>query len=128
MIATRISNTYFSHLLLDKYPKFYGEFCSLLNNLQIKYALLPQTNDIWCRDYMPVQVSKNEFVQFKYFPDYLNAKKWRKTISDISAICKSIGLKPKVSDIKIDGGNVVRSKTKAIMTDKIFKENPEYTP
>jgi len=97
-----------------------------LEHKAIKCDLLPHTNDIWCRDYMPIQIAENSFVQFKYDPIYLQAKRYRKTIADASEVCKSIGIKPMVSDIKIDGGNVVKSRTKVVMTDRIFKENPEY--
>ncbi len=26
--------------------------------------VIPETSDIWCRDYMPVQLSENSFCQF----------------------------------------------------------------
>ena len=128
MITDQETNfVYFSDLLPKRHPVFSKELTVMLTRKGIKYGLLPDTNDIWCRDYMPIPIAENSFVQFKYDPIYLQAKKYRKTITDTSKVCKSIGIKPIVSDIKIDGGNVVKSRTKVVMTDRIFKENPGYT-
>jgi hypothetical protein len=30
--------------------------------------VIPETSDVWCRDYMPVQLSENSFCQFTYQP------------------------------------------------------------
>ncbi len=80
----------------------------------IDYYFLEGTKDIWCRDYMPVQVTKDTFVQFTYNPDYLrNHREWGETISDVDSICKhvkKIHLQPTLSTTIIDGGNVIKSK------------------
>ena len=76
---------------------------------------------------MPIQIAENSFVQFKYYPKYLLAlKKDRATITDVSKTCEAVRIKHMISDIKIDGGNIVRSKTKVIMTKRILSENPHY--
>ncbi|MBU4305140.1 MAG: hypothetical protein KJ893_05930, partial [Candidatus Omnitrophica bacterium] len=63
MITDQETNSvYFSKHLSQRYPEFFKELEGILERNGIKYGLLPHTNDIWCRDYMPVQVSKNEFV------------------------------------------------------------------
>lgn len=113
--------------LPKKYACFYDEFQRVLRQRNIEFALLPHTKDVWAVDYMPIQISKDHFIQFTYNPDYLRStQKWRKTISDVDAICKSINLKTQKSSIILDGGNVVRSSNKVIMTDKVFKENPHF--
>ena len=129
MITDKETNfVYFSELLSKRRSAFFKEFTLILKHKGIKYGLLPDTNDIWCRDYMPIQISGNSFVQFKYYPKYLlGSKKDRATITDASKACEAIGVKPVISDIKIDGGNIVRSKSKVIMTERIFSENPQYT-
>jgi len=104
-------------------PKFFNRFEKVLNYCKIKFQFLPGTNDIWAVDYMPVQISKNEFVQFTYNPDYLQLKKYRKTISNVDNICQKINLTTQKSKLIIDGGNVVRSEDKVIMCDKVFHEN-----
>ena len=88
---------------------------------KIEFDLLNNTNDIWARDYMPIQIEKDKFVAFVYNPDYLQEDKKRITLwSKISNL-------PSISEIKtkliIDGGNVIKCEDKVIMTDKVFLEN-----
>jgi agmatine deiminase len=73
---------------------------------------------------MPVQVGADDYVQFRYNPDYLQSAKWLRSISDADSICGAIGITPKKSPIVLDGGNVVRTADKVIMCDKVFAENP----
>ena len=94
----------------------------------IDFAWLPRTendNYIWARDYMPIQLEKNLFLQYRYNPDYL--KGYREWIPPYKAICKDLGLNCITTDIVMDGGNVVQCGNKVIRTDKIFKENPHYS-
>jgi len=116
---------YLADTLPKKYPRFYQQLEKVLNECGISYGLLPGTKDIWARDYMPIQLAADKYVQFVYDPDYLQSKKWQKTISDTDAICASIGIAPTISTIKVDGGNVVRASDKVIMCDKVFSENPK---
>jgi len=115
---------YLADTLSKKHPSFFKQFQQALYRCGITPRILPNTKDIWAVDYMPVQVSKDRFVQFTYNPDYLrNDPEGRATISDVDSICKAIGLKPTKSSILVDGGNVVRTANKVIMCDKVFKEN-----
>ena len=124
MIPDSHSNTvYFSYKLREKYYHCYSILRSILNDNYIEFDDLRNTNDIWCRDYMPVQVTNDKFVLFNYSPDYL--KGFEKSITDNEAICKTLGINYIKSPLKIDGGNIVRSANKVILTDKIFKENPK---
>lgn len=98
---------------------------SSLDDQQVEWGLLPGTDSpfhIWARDYMPVQVREKKFVRFSYTPDYLRDNPEYKP--DTSAILSELGLTVIVSDLVIDGGNVVSCGDKVIMTDKIFRENP----
>ena len=117
---------YLADCLPKKYPTFFTSFEKLLNECKINFALIPHTKDVWAVDYMPIQTAGNNFVQFTYNPSYLQFKKWLPTISDVDKICETMGLDTLKTDIVLDGGNVVRSGHKAIMTDRIFKENPNY--
>jgi agmatine deiminase len=72
---------------------------------------------------MPVQVSESKFVQFSYDPSYLQSPKYRGTITDVDSVCDSLGITVTKSAIKIDGGNVIKGKNWAILTDRIFSEN-----
>ena len=128
MITDQETNfVYLSGLLPKRHPGVFKRLTAALEGKGIAWGLLPDTMDIWCRDYMPIQVSKDRFVQFKYDPIYLKAKKYRATITDTAKVCDAIGIKPVISRIKLDGGNVVSSGTKAIITDRIFSENFGYS-
>lgn len=119
---------YFSELLKTK--KEFISTCysiaEILNFFEVKYGFLSDTNDIWTRDYMPIQISDNHFIEYRYDPDYLQAKKYRclKTYSDL--VCDSINLSTVKSDIILDGGNVVKSSNCVILTDKIIEENKAF--
>ncbi|HYF66702.1 MAG TPA: agmatine deiminase family protein [Ohtaekwangia sp.] len=103
---------------------FFAELSALLQSRKIQYHLLPNTRDIWAVDYMPVQVALDRFVQFRYQPDYLQSAKYITTQTDPDEVCKDIGLDRIHSNIILDGGNIIKGKKWAILTDKVFKENP----
>lgn len=126
MIADRETNTvYFSELLKSdkRFSKTSQEITDILKECQVNYAFLPNTRDIWARDYMPIQVSEEKFIGFRYDPDYLQGEENRifKTYPDI--VCDAIGLKTMKTDIVFDGGNVIKSNDAVILTDKILIEN-----
>lgn len=94
----------------------------------IEYRLLDGTHDIWLRDFMPVQIRGGSFVSFRYEPSYLENEPELKTNfkNDLSS---QFPFSVIYSDINLDGGNVVLSpsKEKAIISDRILTENPNYT-
>lgn len=99
----------------------------VLKNLQgigIDVELLEHTKEGWCRDYMPIQVSKDRFIQYRYCPDYMRNKKDEKYITDPTETLQSLGIETIKTDLVIDGGNVVKCPDCVIMTDKVFRENP----
>lgn len=111
----------------ENYVDATGSLLGTLHNFGIHWNFLPLTTSplhIWTRDYMPVQVSKRKFVRFNYCPDYL--KDYPEYKPDTSAILSALGIQVMDSDIIIDGGNVISCGDKVIMTDKIFRENPDY--
>jgi agmatine deiminase len=123
IIDAKTNYLYLADSLPKKYPEFYSRFQIILSELAIGRSLLPNTKDVWAVDYMPIQIAENKFVQFDYDPDYLQGKTLQKTISNVDEICKIIGIETEKSNIKIDGGNVIRNSNKVIMCDKILNEN-----
>jgi len=112
---------------LRRYDTFRENFLRILSNEKVPFGFLPRTRDIWAVDFMPVQVDREQFVQFRYLPDYIcNIPSNLNTLTDVDAVCDEIGLVRKHSDILIDGGNLVRFGSKAIMCEKVFKENPNW--
>ncbi|WP_066622021.1 agmatine deiminase family protein [Rufibacter roseus] len=119
---------YIASTLYQKYPTFSKELTAQLDNNGIEYGILPNTNDVWAVDYMPIQVSESKYVRFTYKPDYLiQYKKWARTISDVDTICDDIGIKTIKSDIILDGGNISKWSDKVLMTTKVFTENKART-
>jgi len=116
---------YLSGLLPERFPKFLELFVSALKENKIKCDFLPNTKDIWCRDYMPIQNAAGEFIQFRYEPDYLMQKKYRPLITNVDSVCYSLDIKTYKSDLIVDGGNIVHYGNNVVMCDKVLKENGE---
>jgi len=72
---------------------------------------------------MPVQINENKFVEYRYDPDYLQEKKYRKQKTYPDLVCENIDLKTCKTDLILDGGNVIKWENKVILTDKIISEN-----
>lgn len=123
IIDSETNKLFLADCLPRKQPKFFQRFEKVLKECDIQPHFLTDTKDIWAVDYMPIQISKNKFIQFEYNPNYLNTTYLKKTISNTDTICKEIEFETIKSNLIVDGGNVVKSKNKVIMTDKVFEEN-----
>lgn len=130
ILSSETNKVYFSTHLKSDYPELFQELKSALEQHGIDVDLLQDTADYWCRDYMPIQVDDDTYVKYKYFPDYLNKPTKRDYITDVNNPWSNLGMDDKrlidLSDIIIDGGNVVKTPYHVIMTDKIYHENPQY--
>lgn len=117
---------YFSPWLKDKeegHPEFYQRLKDLLNRMGIKFKELKSTNDYWARDYMPIQLGKDEFLKYHYCPDYLINKDDIDSITDVSKVLRGMGIRCRSTNLIIDGGNMVPCGQYIVMTDKVFTEN-----
>lgn len=115
----------FSSWLKSDYPDVYEGLTGILDRHHVAYGIIPGTNDVWCRDYMPLQLDKERFLCYTYRPDYLLKKPTDKQyITDSLKVCRDMRLKVRASSLVIDGGNVVKIGDKVIMTEKVFVENP----
>lgn len=127
MIKGKETNIVFLSKLLQTDNRFENtcvQLIQILNKHNITYEFLNSTKDIWCRDYMPIQVEKEQLVQFRYEPSYLKDELHLQ--SDPRIVCKANRINPQFSEINLDGGNVVNWGDKAIISDRIFDENPKY--
>ena len=135
MITDNLTNTvYFSGLLPEKCPILNAHITEALQQHGVSYAYLSGTKDIWCRDFMPIQIEKDRFVFYKYTPNYLQDKRWLRFQTDpmavfqieanklLSYLDKSIAI-----DLIVDGGNVVKCGDTIVMTEKVFAENKDKT-
>jgi len=119
---------YFAASLLNPATQFFAHsLISLIRGRNVSYDIVNGTKDIWLRDFMPIQTGKNQFVQFTLTKDYYLKKDLHKA-TDPAPICTYLGIDPITPiyngmPIYLDGGNVIRGYGKAIMTDKVFKDN-----
>ena len=98
----------------------------------MKHYDLLNTKDIWTRDYMPVQLTSNLFLNYTYSPDYLRDQKkyitnWMKHKVHTRQI-KKFDLEFVTIPLVLDGGNVIKAidkfgKPTIIMCNKVLKEN-----
>jgi len=127
MITDHQTNfVYLADTLEKECSTVFEQLTKYFKRYNIQYDVLQGTKDIWVRDYMPVQVAEDYFVQYQYNPDYLNTPALQKSITDGYAISTSLGLKVNKVGIKLDGGNVVKWKNRVIATTKLIKENKPY--
>jgi len=127
MIADHETNVvYVADTLERRFPSVFGGLKAILEQHGIPLRTISGTRDIWCRDYMPIQVSEDRFVQFRYAPDYLTGKHRRlRADGEIGPTLPFIKNCVR-SEIVLDGGNVVRWRDKVILTEKVFAENPRW--
>lgn len=124
---TKEQIVYLSELLKTKYPETCDRLTKILESHHVKYAFIEGTKDIWCRDYMPIQTESGKFIQFKYDPSYLKGnKEWEESRSDVKEVCRLNGIVAQPSNINIDGGNVLICDDRAIISDRVFSENPTW--
>lgn len=113
---------YLSDLLPGRFPAIVQALRQALGN---GLRIIPGTKDIWCRDYMPVQIAEDRFVQFRYQPDYLRDYPDCRTTDGASLL----GVKNcSNSELVVDGGNVVRWNDTVVMTEKVYRENRSIEP
>lgn len=116
MFHDKDTNVLYLATALRRFPDIYNH----LMKQDVDIHCIDNTLNIWSRDYMPVQVKKDKFVLFNYTG---NAKKYPQlninqvSYNGINRIVRS--------SINLDGGNVVGCGDKVIMTDIIFKHNPD---
>ena len=100
---------------------------SALYDSDERISFFEGANDIWARDYMPVRTKSGQYISFRYEPNYLADDPQLRTKFKTD-IAPHFTLPVTYSNINLDGGNVVfsPSKAKAVITDRVFSENPEY--
>ena len=117
------SKVYFSEILKtdQRFLGCFNRITNILDQNNVPYFLLKGTKDIWCRDYMPIQLAKDKFIQFRYEPSYLEED------LELQTDPKSVNLINQIntvySNLNIDGGNIVKWDNAVILTSRIFSEN-----
>jgi len=62
---------FISDRLPARHPALVEGLGRILADHGIPLRTIASTRDVWCRDYMPVQLAPGEFLQYRYEPDYL---------------------------------------------------------
>ena len=135
MTTDNLTNTvYFSGLLPKKCPILNQHIVEALETNKIRYAYLSDTKDIWCRDFMPIQIEEDRFVFYKYTPDYLQTPYYRRIQTNPEKVFQAsqnrleqLAQNAITIDLVIDGGNVVKCGDTIVMTEKVFVENKDKT-
>ena len=126
MIAEWEANGVFlADMLKVRHPVLFAQLYSTLTSHGVEVRLLENVRDIWARDYCPIQIGPRKFVKFRYEPNYLKENPELRTGRVVAKQFRELGV-CRHCDINLDGGNVVASLNKAILTDKIYRENPEW--
>ena len=146
------NSVFFSSLLPEKCPVLNAHIADALRKRDIPFTYLKGTKDIWCRDFMPIQIEKDRFVFYRYTPDYLQDKTGLTLQTNPELVFQEesnelprllpMSVEEEMHPISIshpvlhrfklelvmDGGNVVKCGDKVVMTDKVFVENNDKTP
>jgi len=113
---------FLASMLKVRHPEIFTGLHKALTTHGIDVRFVDHVRDIWVRDFCPVQTGDGQLVKFRYDPDYLRDSPELKTGGGIVKSVHDLGRCRRLSII-LDGGNIVASRTKAIVTEKIYKEN-----
>ncbi len=104
--------------------KVYDKFLEI-DDLEI-IEIKNHYKNIWCRDYMPVKSSSGKYVQFKYSPSYMtDSQKWKERLPIANEIHNELKIECISSDIILDGGAIEIFNKTAIISDRVFRDNPD---
>ena len=129
MITDQLTDTiYFSGQLPTKCPVLSQNITAALQRHGVPYDFLSETKDIWCRDFMPIQVAEDHFVFYQYTPNYLEDAPYLQTNTEQLFRAGENHLRHLLQnaisiDLVLDGGNVVKCGNTVVMTEKVFVEN-----
>lgn len=126
------TTVFFSSLLPKKCPILNQHIAEALEAHEIPYAYLSETKDIWCRDFMPIQIEEDRFVFYKYTPNYLQDKAGLRLQTDTKKVLHAgenhlehLLQNIVTIDLVMDGGNVVKCGDTVVMTEKVLFENKD---
>lgn len=108
-----------SSLFKEKFPKKFQDITS-----HTAIHEIPNTKDMWIRDFMPIKNTANDWVLFRYFPKYLRNPNYHSLITDNIQICNELGIAYTYCDMILDGGSVVYKDGLYFVSERILTDNP----
>ena len=127
VLDSQCNKVYLSFDISKVAPKTADNLLKVLQKHCVRHSFLKGTKDIWCRDYMPIQIRPGYIQGYHYDPDYLHqSPEDVETITDGNAVARAHGYPcaGMMQNLRIDGGNIVKAGDYVIMTSKVFEENP----
>ena len=118
----RTNCVYFSDRLPECQPTLWRELEGILRRQNVRFHFIADTKDVWVRDFMPIQIGEREFTKFVYQPDYLRGYPELTTGNEVLNHLPNSN-ECNMSKLIVDGGNIVASSDRVIMTDKVFSKN-----
>jgi agmatine deiminase len=101
----------------------YRELASTLREWGVEFEMLTRRDaplDIWIRDWAFV-----EGIFFRYTPDYAKRLYGHAAVARArGALVRRLGMRCRALPVVLDGGNLIHNGTIAIVTEKVFRENP----
>ena len=117
------TNLVYATEALNRYPAVLKAMDAALREVGVELRLFYGTKNVWCRDWAPVQVGSH-FVKFGYKGAGLGYEAFPQ-LEVPPATWNFLG--PVVeSPIILDGSNIVRYGHRVLMTEIVFKHNPQY--
>jgi agmatine deiminase len=107
---------------LERYLRVYSSIVIGCCENNIPIRVINGTQNIWCRDYMPIQIGTDTscFMKFTY-------NKYGTEYPQLTVDEKCFEFLPHaVTDIVLDGGNCQTMHGRVFITDIIFQHNPHY--
>jgi len=114
---------YIADLLTKRYPTIAQQLKQETHIIEI-----PNTQDIWLRDFMPITNTAKDHILFRYYPKYLRNPKYQHLISDNQQICQDLGLNYTYTNLILDGGSIVYNSDLYFISERIFADNPSFPP
>lgn len=112
------------------FPEIVEEIRTKYGKHDIRVTFCGSKDNIWVRDYMPIQLSDDCFLEYQYTPDYLlSSKRYSKyLVTSEHFVEDTLEKTTKQLGLVVDGGNVVKLGDKYVaMTEKVMVENPKYS-
>lgn len=125
MIPDHQTNTvYYADATRYNYLKDIKAFKSKIEGHGYKCIELKEADDYYCRDFMPVQISNKEFVQFVFRPKrYIKQNEPEFIANPVKVEIINNLKQPRYSSIILDGGNIIKWSDKVIVTERVFSDN-----
>lgn len=125
MITDQQTNTlYLAYVTQRHFKEKVNKITEIFSDKNYNVNFLKETKDYYCRDYMPVQVGREDFVQFVFNPKTYFERSDYKYLSNPVLIQLANQLpEPRYSRIILDGGNIIKWEEKIIITSRVIKDN-----